>query len=403
MISEASDGEFVFERLTAGSYVVWAGGTRKNVEVIEGVAPELVRIEVPEAGAIEGRVTRNGVPVEGVHVGPAISRLQNPNGAMTQSATSDTHGVFRLEDLTPGTYPLESRVAGLVHPGPTVNVASGQTTEVDIELPDTVRVEGVVRSTSGEPLAIDLLLHTYGFQGGGFLRTVSGMDGAYSAASVPVGTVVITLPGFGETRRTLDVIEIDGTVDPVQRDITLATGELRMRFLTSEKSTPVSGAAVRLWSDQASERAHATSRSDAVGWVHLEYVGPGTYLCAALHRDHALTLQTIEVGDGEAEELKIFAMDQASSVEIHCVTPDGNPAEGVRVSVVGEQGLDIVPIIAHFADKPDITTGPKGILRLRNMARGNYTVRGSRGGESGELSIEVGDEPQVVELIVASE
>ena len=94
-------------------------------------------------------------------------------------------------------------------------------------------------------------------------------------------------------------------------------------------------------------------------------------------------------------------MARPTTLEVNCVSLDGKPVEGATLAAVGDSGVDVVPVLARFAGKSGIVSGPRGIIRLRNLAPGSYSLRATNGDSSGEVHIAVGGEIQVVEVILA--
>jgi len=145
-----ADGEFEFERLAEGNYVVVAQHERyatANSGVIplsEGGNEQNVQIMLGAGGALEGYVFRDGQPRVGVMV------VVFGNGE-TSSTTTDGSGYYHVDGLATGQYQaMVVAAAGgglptnpLDTEGVPVDIEDGETTRYDFGTGEGTRIEGV--------------------------------------------------------------------------------------------------------------------------------------------------------------------------------------------------------------------------------------------------------------------
>lgn len=129
---------------------LWAGAAPATV--VQGLAPEAVRLELSVKSALAGTVTCAGAPVAGVNV---VFRAESrPDGKRGYSgrARTDANGRYRIEFAEPGAGQVT--VASLLHEPERRDVvlAGGAARREDFELdsiPTVGRISGLIVSESG--------------------------------------------------------------------------------------------------------------------------------------------------------------------------------------------------------------------------------------------------------------
>ena len=155
------DGDFTFQRLRPGSYVVQAGGRDWNdeptgavsviVSVSEGERTE-VRLALQEAGTIEGVILgQDGSPIEGATVFFRISggTVQTSR----QPVISGGDGNFRNNGLAPGTVTVVARTSGgSTKESAPIQVRSGDISTVELILEEGTLLRCVCEDSEGNPI-----------------------------------------------------------------------------------------------------------------------------------------------------------------------------------------------------------------------------------------------------------
>lgn len=132
----------------------------------------------------------------------------------TRETASDARGLFRIDSLAPGTYPLIVRLIGFTPVRSQVPVIAGQTTELEIFLEHapyllpTVVVEGVrtgIYGTVGDTgfrAVVGATVRVLGINGG-VVQTDSMGRFAFPGADRGAYLVTVTFPGYTERRQSL--------------------------------------------------------------------------------------------------------------------------------------------------------------------------------------------------------
>lgn len=384
--ARAGTGQFSFENLSAGIYEVSAISADLKSNTVSAVRVELrdgeesppIRLELATMATITGRVLQNEFPVAQAHVSLPTKNVHESALLASRRGRTDSRGMFVLENVPAGKHQLTVTWQDGFYPGPEVEVRHGEVTHVDVELPSGVAVEGRIYLSTGEPISD---AHVQGTSGETVVTTTTTRDGLYRLSAVPEGTISLALQrGPSASWRTLETILVDGNENPIRRDYELETAEVAL-WAHSENGTPVSQAAFYLWptGSSLSGRPTAMQRGSTSGTTRFDFLEPGRYLCAAYHRERALAFQLVEASLGTPESFISIEMLSPGGLEIHCTDEAGQPMSGARVALVGNGGRDVVAILAAFAGKPNLVTGPKGILKFRHLKPGAYQLDGRRG------------------------
>lgn len=158
-LTRGTNGEFEFRGIPPGEYRLETEGVSMPVTVA-GTDVDGLRV-LPGAGTIQGRVR-----VEGDDSRRITGRLRLQGDARTESRQIRDDGTFSVRALSPGTYRVFARFEGVadlylksVRSGETdfvqdgVAVFGGETLTIDVVLAAGGRVDGVVTTEKGEPVA----------------------------------------------------------------------------------------------------------------------------------------------------------------------------------------------------------------------------------------------------------
>lgn len=374
--STDQDGAFVFDDVAPG---VWRllvtrerlATTQRELRVSEG---EVVIVEdvVLDAGAtVEGRaLASDGRPLDGARV--TARRLDEPRPSHT--GATDATGRFRIPFLEPGVWivTLETASGGGWRPDALVEIARGESIEVDFAVTGRAVIEGTV-TTRGRRVAGALLelLHDPDDPDAPRRRYRTQTDGAgrFRWTDLLAGAYRLVL-AHGSAR-----IEEHVRVDDVDRlvlDLEAREARLAGTVVTTQ-GAPVPGARVRARALDADGRVRrdgieASVRSGPqggftltglpVGWYSLEVTAPGypPGVLAAAEAELAGADLPVEVVLGRGGVIDLAVLDEAR-----------RPVSGARVWIEDVDGV-------AFHTRP-YATGPGGQLLLEGVPPGDVRVR----------------------------
>ncbi len=291
--------------LQAGYYdlnVMLAGRPMGSMRVLVRAGQTLqtrLQIDSGDSGAIEGRVTANGLPRGGLTL---IAHAQDQWG---NSATTDDDGRYRIYPTPTGSVTVTLQMQKTLREQ-TVDVTPGETATADFDIgaADTV-VEGIVRM-NGQPLpqaAVSLFAAngeesqsrvTLSTDAEGLFRTQNLAEGVYQCEVVALPRVM-SRPEF-VLRETREISVTDGNATRVEFDFAGAAIEGRVSgvrkdeyahawLLMGDAEAPEISPAVIAMLDQKTIAGASPSRDGVVQFFGL---APGPYIVAvvALPRDN---------------------------------------------------------------------------------------------------------------------
>jgi Carboxypeptidase regulatory-like domain len=308
-VSQSVPGAFASGQTTAAQDVVFA-----NTSTIVGTVRRT-------SGAV---VTSGSLSLTGSGL---------PFGSMTGSVRTD--GTFSLSGVPPGTYTLTVTVNNPQGTAWTTSVGvttvAGQPTAVNVVMPATGTVQGVVSRPNGVPSVgarVVLRDATYAFQ----RSATADTSGAYTLADVPVGQYVIdyTEPRTNVTSTTapFSVVQDQATVENL---IVVAVGTVQVQ-VSYARGVPASGALVYLNGPGTSK----SGTTDATGTIVFSNVAAGTLTVQARHPgNQTLIVQsTVTITtEGDVQTVPV-TLPAAGTVSGHVTYGNGNAAVSAEVDVV---------------------------------------------------------------------
>ncbi len=191
-------GHYVFRDLPPDKYelTVSVGGR----EVVELAAGEQRRqdIRLPTRPRARGRVLSGGEPVVGVAIKGEL--VGAGIGGWVRPQTTDANGTYTVELLTAGTYELYVRTPnGSESARKTIELAEGDVTVVDFELPDNGITGRVSWDDSGLP--VEGLEVTLNIDGNAYVATSqTDAEGRFAFRHLTPGTYRVHVTGYGQGR-----------------------------------------------------------------------------------------------------------------------------------------------------------------------------------------------------------
>jgi hypothetical protein len=191
-----------------GSVILYAGIALAPSSAIAEDAPSATASLAPRpvAGGEANRQATSG-SLRGVTVAPGGFSVAAVNvlvhslvGSIEQRLMSDADGVFRIDDLQPGTYEITASKEGYSNSsGTMVEIAHNKTTNASVQL--TQGAFGVLRGVTSAPggfslEAVNVLIRST--SGSMEKKLVSDSDGVFTAKDLPPGSyqVIATKEGF---------------------------------------------------------------------------------------------------------------------------------------------------------------------------------------------------------------
>jgi hypothetical protein len=358
-------GVFAVVNLAPGAYTVLA---RRGALV--GRHPARVGVEPGATVEIE-ILAREGLMAAGVvrdRAGPVAAAQIRVAGGPASLSGADGH--FRLEGLLPGSVRLLAEAPA--HGPAAIDLAlSGDRSDLTIELPVGARVQGVVRSAAGVPVA-----------GAEVAALVTGQEGSSAVArSDGEGRFVLAELGPGQLR-----VE---AVHPLGRGLTgplpLAAGEAltvdvrlgsgaRVRgTVRFDDGAPAPG--VRVFAG----RPQRETFTDPGGRYELGPLEPGALAVTAVPDPDPLgygkggpNVARVVLEANEVKDVDLSLPRTDGRIDGVVLDPDGDPLPGAVVGVSTRyQGASIRPFNRYVIDLPE-----SGSYRVLSDGDGRFALRG---------------------------
>ena len=369
VVRTASDGTFTL-RVKEGSYDLifkrdgYAAKTLRAQQVSTSSTPLEVTLE--PGVEITGRVTRGGMPVEGVNVFPIAGDTMLP-------VQTGPDGRYRIGDLAPGEMMLAfNKREDFIQ---TTRAATAPAADVNVELPPGGRISGhVVDKRTHQPVKVFEAGVSPSRSGGGMmmvmspdLRNFTSDDGSFALENVPIGALTLTVsaPGYVQTRVPNITLETGKGVDNIE--VTMETGVRVTGKVTGPDGTAAGGAVVRL-DDMANGRMmrgggmnDPYTVTDPNGEYTLENVEPGEKTLMFSRSGLLPTSKTVTLS-GEQQRV------------------DAQLSSGVRGTgvVVTESGAPVADAQVHARSASEagwgrtIRSDANGVFSFESLAPGHY-------------------------------
>lgn len=443
-----SSGQFSFDQVPAGLYMVCVekpgyltigipqGGVhrfrRQGGQQLRSRSMRVtsdtnnLRFELMPAGTIAGQVTISGSePSNGIAV--SIYRRQYQDGrplwVMAGRATTRTDGTFRLGDLPPGSYMVNTQATldrpegalgdaehpvwgypPVYYPGVTdpngagiLMLTAGQQAEADFTLkrqqffPVTIAVRGGQQGTPGEFNVLDA-----GGRPTGFPVWYSILEQVVHA-SVPNGSWVLNARGFGQSmtwgRAIFHVAGAPVSLAIALEQIPHIPVDIQRNFTSSNVSIPSTnpGMSLRLVSADAFNAAGGggflTTRPPAEGggwqinvtepgryWIEARAYPPG-YISSITSGGTDLMSNPLAIGTGSSvAPITVTLRDDSGKITGQISTGSAPTAASAQAQESSAVQLCAIPLFPTVAQMPTTMTSSDGSFTFMNLAPGSYRV-----------------------------
>ncbi len=377
------DGAFALAGLQPGRVplLVRAPGLAPRdtfVDVQAGVEVE-VDIELEPGASLAGRVTdASGSPIERARVEVAVVEDPLRTNPVNTHTWTDARGDFVIEGLAAGPTPVAISARGRQSYRESVELALGETIEIDVELRGTVTLRGRVVFEDGNPMTNGIVI-------------VAGVwekldrEGRFSVENVEERDYSLSVR---EREQRFDCFRAD--VRPSEEEITIVVPEEnRATAFVAGKILDADGSAV--WKAEVlclkKDPWHESSvRSGFFGGFRVGPLPPGDYRVAAKTSAGARTwlTRTIRVEAGESVDVGEFKL--AAGGALRTEFAPGARQEGLWLLVLDSDDL---PVVADHVTAERSRTDP--------VVAGRYRVTLRRGGKVAfEQSVEIEADAETV-------
>ncbi len=297
-------------------------------------------------------------------------------------------GAALFEKLAPGTYQLQLADSSLGSVNADVTINSGETTQINLLLPEVFALRGVILDEAGDtvPEARIMFQAPPGHAMPRMRDTASmvhrharsNRDGRFTLEGLPRGEALLTV----QAER---YVALSDTVTlPEERaalSFTLSRGLTVGARLIDEAGDPVAGVTLQLRPDHR-DTDRLTSRwgsgrleaeSDADGRLAIEALSEGLYIVTVDAPEHYADLEPLEISAGTVD-LGDLQLNRGQAVAGIVTEADGAPVSGARIYLHGTRTPSGPTKTSSFISR-QAQTQNDGSFRIGGLPEGRYRVQ----------------------------
>jgi protocatechuate 3,4-dioxygenase beta subunit len=367
---------------------------RVDVEIPVGERTVRRDLELPEGGAVRGRVLAvGGAPMAG-------ARVQ----VLGRYTTTDERGAFELRGVRPGRQVVTWLPTAPVGPGVmigggpdarAVSVVAGEVTTIELGPgagSGAAAIYGVIRGWRPEDGPVGLVPVGQGLSG--TRRSEVAADGSYRIEGVPAGSQRLIVGAVHQ-----QVIEVPADADEVRVDIDLPTLTLRGVVLDAA-GAPIATAQLEVrpvdaGDDPVLSLFRQRAWSDGEGRFVFERLGARAYVVEVQAAGYQRASRAVSLTAGAVGALQVV-LERGGTLTGAVFAPDGTRDRDAALVAYDASGK------RYAADGPAMTSGSPD-PQLSGLPPGTYTVwaLSSRFAPAVRTGVAVGVESVEVELELA--
>ncbi|MGD0518901.1 MAG: carboxypeptidase regulatory-like domain-containing protein [Thermoguttaceae bacterium] len=312
--------------------------------------------QIAPVGAVRGAVTcsKDNGAAAGVKLrlqqGADGERYIEADSMVTYFAEGESQkdGAFDFDQVPPGKYSVNIELAddsAYYYDGKgLVEVKSGETANVSLELKPAVKLQGkVVDQKTGEGLAgvrVNLYFNDSRGQAGRQNTATTDAAGAFTIYTRP-GKAQVNVWQIPEqyvnpsSSRQMPIVEIKEKEDTTMEPIQLARASVLEGIVVDKSGNPVADAEVRYTDTRDYDSLHEIIRSDAAGKFTLKKISPQkTYIVRA--RTANAVADPVNVAPAEQKEpLKVVILEKTAFTVRGAIVDDaGKPLPGAEIGLM---------------------------------------------------------------------
>ena len=368
----SDDGSFALDNVPAGTMQIMANapgyttGRVPSVVVEEGKATENIEVALDAGVKLSGRVTGpDGAPLSGVLVRPdAGGPMRGMPFGGESTTTTDANGEYTIDSLEPGEKTFSFSKSGYLSDSRTAQRNSKET-RLDVQLSSGIRINGVVVTDAGAPVA-DASVRASSASTGGFGRTTrTDANGAFLFEGVAPGHYSFTASKDGYADAMSQDVNITDGGAPVR--LALRTGGIVTGHVLGVSASDYGNVSVTIRSSTGGSTQVPVDQS---GNYRAEGAPTGTLRVSADvmngFTDRRTTeVKTVELAPGGSVQVDLEFNSQ-TIVRGH-ITRNGAPLQSASISFVPHSG-------SMVSTTGRTTTDDKGNYTVSGLSDGTYDV-----------------------------
>ncbi|MGM7702002.1 carboxypeptidase regulatory-like domain-containing protein [Pseudalkalibacillus sp. Hm43] len=367
-------GEFLVDGIAPGSYTVVATATDFSTNFVgvmvlsneDSIANMTLTSLV---GNISGTVVdENGDPILGDNTG---IKLFDNSGALLQTLVANSDGTFTFFALQPGQYQINATATDYAANTIAATVIANTTQNVSIPLSllPGIITGRVFNLSSSEGISGAVLTFTTS-EGIPITSTISGLNGQYTAANIPGGTVNIGVAAEDFGAESVTAVVSPNQTETVNIGMTESLGFLTGFVTNIATGNPIAGAVILI--DENGSQV-ATVTSDGSGEFLTQGLRPGNYTAIVSAANFTSSTASFTILPNDTTTLS-FALSPEPGTITGTITNfnTGDPIVGATITIRAQTPSG--PIIANTI------TDPNGDYAVSTLSPSTYTVIASANG-----------------------
>lgn len=293
-------------RATAPSFIAATSSARVGA----GAVVTIDLVLPPAPGSLSGEVRE-----EAGDVLPGVSViLQDVDGIVLTTTSSDPSGLFGIASLAPGTYTLIVNESGFANRTIGVQIVSGQDTFTSIALiRQSGSISGLVVTTAGRPIENTTLTVT--LNNTIITRSATGIDGRFNILGLFPDVYIVSAEAAGFSTQSLGALvqPLEDTI--IQFTLEAVTGGVS-GFVTDDTGAPAAGVNIRVFYNRLSSMSLLTQTlTDEAGHYIVNDLQAGLFLLNVSLQGFQSAVGVVEIDPPRQETLSFRLLRNPGRIE----------------------------------------------------------------------------------------